>query len=118
MDHVAEEAQFLSEADAAAQAQISNILGPGFTASAVSKQCHEVSYSSLTLKVLVTTLMPWDTIKQDNYSTMGGDGRCRVGEVQAGTTSTMSDHKCYISGNFVRNVVGGSLTVAVALKPL
>ena len=23
----------------------------------------------------------WDTFKQDNYSTMGGDGGCRVGEV-------------------------------------
>ena len=28
----------------------------------------------------------WDTFKQDNYSTVGGDGGCRVGEVRAGTT--------------------------------
>ena len=37
--------------------------------------------------------MHWDTIKQDNYSTVGGDGGCRVGEVRAGTTSPMPDHK-------------------------
>ena len=37
--------------------------------------------------------MHWDTFKQDNYSTVGGDGGCRVGEVQAGTTSPMPDHK-------------------------
>ena len=37
--------------------------------------------------------MHWDTFKQDNYSTVGGDGGCRVGEVRAGTTSPMPDHK-------------------------
>ena len=37
--------------------------------------------------------MHWDTFKQDNYSTVGGDGGCRVGEVRAGTTSPMADHK-------------------------
>ena len=37
--------------------------------------------------------MHWDTFKQDNYSAVGGDGGCRVGEVQAGTTSTMPDQK-------------------------
>ena len=37
--------------------------------------------------------MHWDTFKQDTYSTVGGDGGCRVGKVQAGTTSTMPDHK-------------------------
>ena len=37
--------------------------------------------------------MPLDKIKQDNYSTMGGNGGCRVGEVRAGTTSPMPDHK-------------------------
>ena len=37
--------------------------------------------------------MHWDTFKQDNYSTVGGDGGCRVGEVWAGTTSPMPDHK-------------------------
>ena len=29
----------------------------------------------------------------DNWWTVGGDGGCRVGEVQAGTTSPMPDHK-------------------------
>ena len=37
--------------------------------------------------------MHWDTFKQDNYSIVEGDGVCRVGEVQAGTTSPMPDHK-------------------------
>ena len=37
--------------------------------------------------------MHWDAFKQDNYSTVGGDGGCRVGEVRVGTTSPMSDHK-------------------------
>ena len=37
--------------------------------------------------------MHWDIFKQDNYSTVGGDGGCRVGEVRAGTTSPMPDHK-------------------------
>ena len=37
--------------------------------------------------------MHWDTYKQDNYSTVEGDGGCRVGEVRAGTTSPMPDHK-------------------------
>ena len=32
-------------------------------------------------------------LKQDNYSTVGEDGGCRVGEVRAGTTSPMPDHK-------------------------
>ena len=26
--------------------------------------------------------MHWDTFTQDNYSTVGGDGGCRVGEVR------------------------------------
>ena len=37
--------------------------------------------------------MHWDTFKQDNGSTVGGDGGCRVGEVRAGTTSPVLDHK-------------------------
>ena len=31
--------------------------------------------------------------KQDNSSTVGGDGGCRVGEVRASTISSMPDHK-------------------------
>ena len=37
--------------------------------------------------------MHWDTLNHDNYSTVGGDGGCRVGEARAGTTSPMPDHK-------------------------
>ena len=37
--------------------------------------------------------MHWDTFKQDNDSTVGGDGGCRVGKVRDGTTSPMPDHK-------------------------
>ena len=37
--------------------------------------------------------MHWDTFKQDNYSTVGGDGECKVGKVQASTTSPMRDNK-------------------------
>ena len=44
----------------------------------------------LTLTVLVTTI---DALKQDNDSTVRGDGGSRVGEVRAGTTSPMPEHK-------------------------
>ena len=37
--------------------------------------------------------MHWDIFKQDNHSTVGGDGVCKAGEVRAGTTSPMPDHK-------------------------
>ena len=37
--------------------------------------------------------MHWGTFKQDNYSIVGGDVGGRVGEVRAGTTSPMPDHK-------------------------
>ena len=33
------------------------------------------------------------TLKQDNDSTVRGDGGSRVGEVRAGTTSPMPEHK-------------------------
>ena len=29
----------------------------------------------------------------DNWCTVGGDGGCRVGEIRAGTTSPIPDHK-------------------------
>ena len=38
-------------------------------------------------------LMHWDAFKQDNYSTAGGDGGCRVSEVRAGATSPMPSRK-------------------------
>ena len=37
--------------------------------------------------------MHWDTLKQDNDSTVQGDGGSRVGKVRAGTTSPMPEHK-------------------------
>ena len=37
--------------------------------------------------------MHCNTLKQDNDSTVRGDGGGRVGEVRAGTTSTMPEHK-------------------------
>ena len=37
--------------------------------------------------------MHWDTFKQKNYHTVGGDGGCRVGKVRVGTTSPMPDYK-------------------------
>ena len=37
--------------------------------------------------------MHCDTLKQDNDSTVRGDGGSRVGEVRAGTTSRMPEHK-------------------------
>ena len=36
--------------------------------------------------------MHWDTLKQDNYSTVRGDRGGRVSEVRAGTTSSMPEH--------------------------
>ena len=47
----------------------------------------------LTLKVPVTAIDACDTLKQDNDSTVRGDGGGRVGEVRAGTTSPMPEHK-------------------------
>ena len=38
-------------------------------------------------------LMHCDTLKQDNDSTVRGDGGSRVGEVRAGTASPMPEHK-------------------------
>ena len=37
--------------------------------------------------------MHCNTLKQDNDSTVRGDGGSRVGEVRAGTTSPMPEHK-------------------------
>ena len=37
--------------------------------------------------------MHWDTFKQGNHSTVGGDGGCRSCEVRAGTTSLIPDHE-------------------------
>ena len=52
---------------------------------------NHIKSTILPLKVLVKTTdtlghFPGDTFKQDNYSTVGGDGGCRVDEVRVGTT--------------------------------
>ena len=47
----------------------------------------------LTLTVLVTTIDALQHFEQDNDSTVQGDGGSRVGEVPAGTTSPMPEHK-------------------------
>ena len=44
--------------------------------------------------------MHWDTFKRDNYSTVGGDGGSRVGEVRAGTQIQMSLKFTTYTGNF------------------
>ena len=36
------------------------------------------------------------SFKQDNYSTVGGDGGSRVSEVQADTTSPRPEHKGFM----------------------
>ena len=54
---------------------------------------NNMSKVNLTLKVLVTTIKALEHFEKDNYSTVGGDGGCRVGEVRASTTSPMPDHK-------------------------
>ena len=46
-------------------------------------------------------LMHGDTFKQGDYSTAGGDGGCRVGEVRASTTSPMPNHKGF---NYQRSI--------------
>ena len=57
------------------------------------RHCLAVAARALTLKLLVTTIDALETFKRDNCSAVGGDGGCRVGEVRAGTTSPMPDHK-------------------------
>ena len=40
-----------------------------------------------------TVMISSQSASRDNWCTVGGDGGCRVGEVRAGTTSPMPDHK-------------------------
>ena len=53
----------------------------------MGKKVQVNSYSAMSRQ-----LIHWDTLKQDNYSTVRGDGGGRVGEVRAGTTSPMPEH--------------------------
>ena len=48
---------------------------------------------SMSIKFLVQTSFNSYSASRDNLCTVGGDGGCRVGEVRAGTTSPMPDHK-------------------------
>ena len=50
----------------------------------------------LTLAVPVTTIDALRHLKQDNDSTVRRDGGSRVGEVRAGTTSPMPEHKGFM----------------------
>ena len=43
--------------------------------------------------VMTIDALAWDTLKEDNYSTVRGDGGGRVGKVRASTTSPMPEHK-------------------------
>ena len=52
-----------------------------------------LSDMSKLLKCQSRQLMHCDTLKQDNDSTVRGDGGSRVGEIRAGTTSPMPEHK-------------------------
>ena len=59
--------------------------GPG----CLAHESHLDNCSVLTLKVLVRTIDALGHLQTGNYNTVGGDGGCRIGEVQAGTTSPM-----------------------------
>ena len=63
------------------------------TATRKSYRKHFHGNTDVTLKVLVTIIDALGHFKQDNYSIVGGDRGSRVGEVRAGTTSPMPDHK-------------------------
>ena len=59
--------------------------------------------AGLTLKCLLRQVMPYNTFKQDNHSTVGGDGGCRVGEVRAGTTFPIPDQRVLRYSNCQRS---------------
>ena len=52
--------------------------------------------------------MHWDTFKQASYSTVGGDGGCRVSEIRAGTTSLVPDHKAIVTAKSQSIVLSSS----------
>ena len=61
-----------------------------------AKSAQHMYGAGLTLKVLARQLMHCDTLKQDNDSTVRGDGGSRVGEVRAGTASPRPEHKGFM----------------------
>ena len=56
-----------------------------------SRNCNDMLSLSITKMGNLTG--DCQSASHDNWCTVGGDGRCRVGEVRAGTTSPMPDHK-------------------------
>ena len=52
--------------------------------------CNDMLWHKVSLLSLLITL---ESASRGNWCTVGGDGECRVGEVRAGTTSPMPDHK-------------------------
>ena len=54
--------------------------------------------------------MHWGTFKQDDYSTVGRAGGCRVSKVRAGTTSPMPDQKGFKATVTVRDPPTPSLS--------
>ena len=56
--------------------------------------------------------MHWDTLKQDNYSAVRGDG-VRVGEVRDGTTSPMPEHKGFFKLQLIIFMVQVRLSTVV-----
>ena len=64
--------------------------------------------------------MHCNTLKQDNDSTVRGDGGSRVGEVRAGTTSPMPEHKGFKPQQLSRDPLtpaDGPGSVSVILLP-
>ena len=53
--------------------------------------------------------MHWNIFEQDNYSKVEGYGGCTVGEVWAGTTSPIPDHKVKRSTHFISKWILGNL---------
>ena len=71
--------------------------GADFASHCISQHSQDsCERKSLTLTVPVMQLMHSNTLKQDNDSTVRGDGGSRVGEVRAGTTSPMPEHKGFM----------------------
>ena len=50
------------------------------------------------LKCQQVQLIHQNIFIQDGYSTVGGEGECRVGKIRAGTSSTMPNHKAFKLG--------------------
>ena len=65
---------------------------PRYAAKTNHVTIHATKYNDLALECLKLAINSYSA-SRDNWCTVGGDGGCRVGEVRAGTTSPMLDHK-------------------------